>query len=331
MLYINSMKKFTCLILAFIFSFATLFVGCNTPHSIYIYSPDGAPALALSTVIKKDFQNTEIRIVSADTIASFVTGKDKKADICILPINMASKLIGGGEDYKMLGTITHGNFYFLSSSETVIKKENLDSLVGKTIGVMQFQNVPGLTLQSVLAANHLEYITIQDSSEKQPNKVNLMAIGKVETARTDIDMFLIPSPQADAKAQTTNLKFVGSLSELYGDFGFPQAIIVIKNSLLEENLNFVKDFINQVENVENYLKEENKAEICSLLHGKIENGLTPVFNENNLTSASIKHANIKFIDCKNSKETVESFIKTLKTVNPNSVQEFSENFFYLGE
>ena len=325
------MKKFTCLILTLIISFTTIFFGCNRPSEIFIYSPDGAPALALSSVIKKDFQNTQINVVSADKIASFVSGKDKKADICILPINLASKLIGSGEDYKMLGTITHGNFYFLSTNETVIDKENIANLIGKTIGVMQLANVPGLTLQSVLTRNEIAYTIIQDGNEKQQDKVNLMSINKVETARTDIDLFLIPSPQADAKAQTTNLKFVGSLGELYGENGFPQAIIVAKNSLLKENLTFVKEFISQVENVETYLKEENKGEICSLLHSKIESGLTPVFNENNLTSDSIARSKIKFIASQNSKEAVKAFIQQLKAVNANSVEEFSENFYYLGE
>ena len=319
------------MILTFILTLATLFIGCNKASEICIYSPDGAPALALSSVIKKDFANTKIQIVSADKIGGFVSGETKKADICILPINMASKLIGSGEDYKMLGTITHGNFYFLSASETVIDKTHIDNLVGKTIGVMQLQNVPGLTLQSILTTNDIAYTIIQDSSERQPNTVNLMAINKVETGRTDIDIFLIPSPQADAKAQTTNLKFVGSLGELYAENGFPQAIIVAKNTLLEQNLTFVKAFINEVESVGTYLKEENKAEICSLLQSKMESGLTPVFNENNLTSDSIKRSKIQFINCKNAKANVEAFIQNLKTVQPNSVQEFSESFYYLGE
>lgn len=325
------MKKFISFILTFILSLATLFVGCNTPSLVSIYAPDGAPALALASVIKRNFENTEINIVSADKIASFVSGKEKKADICILPINMASKRIGGGEDYKMLGTITHGNFYFLSKTQTLIDKENIDALLGKTVGVMQLQNVPGITLRSVLATNNIAYTIIQDSSEKEQNKVNLMAINKVETARTDIDLFLIPSPQADAKAQTTNLKFVGSLGELYGDFGFPQAIVVVKNRLLNENLAFVKEFISQMEGVNDYLKEENKSEICSLLHSKTESGLTPVFNENNLTNDSIARSKIRFIGCKNAKETVKAFIQALKAVQPDSVQEFHESFYYLGE
>ena len=325
------MKKFTCYILTFILSITTLFFSCATPNAVSIYAPDGAPALALSSVIKKDFENTEIHIVSADKIGALVSGKEKKADICILPINMASKLIASGKEYKMLGTITHGNFYFLSKTEMEIDKENIGVLIGKTVGVLQLQNVPGLTFQSILKESDIAYKIIQDASEKEQDKANLMAINKIETAREDIDVFLIPSPQADAKAQTTGLKFVGSLGELYGDFGFPQAIIVAKNSLLQENLPFVKAFVEQVENVESFLKEENKAEICALLHGKMESGLTPVFNENNLTSESIARSKIKFIDCKSGKESVQTFIEKLKSINPNSVETFSENFYYLGE
>ena len=166
------MKKFTCFILTFILCLTTLFFSCATPNAVAIYAPDGAPALALSSVIKKDFENTEIHIVSADKIGALVSGKDKKADICILPINMASKLIGSGKEYKMLGTITHGNFYFLSKSEMIIDKENIGVLIGKTVGVMQLSNVPGLTFQSVLKENDIAYQIIQDTSEKEQDKVN---------------------------------------------------------------------------------------------------------------------------------------------------------------
>ena len=236
------MKKLITIILTMLISASMLLMGCN-PNEVLIYAPDGAPALALVSVIDQDFKNTKINIVSADKIKSVVTGDDKKADICILPINMASKLIGSGDDYKMLGTITHGNFYFMSSSNIAVDSNNISVLLGKTIGVMQLQNVPGLTLRSVLKDNGLDYEIIEDTNDAYSNKVNLIAINKVETARTDIDLFLIPSPQADAKEQNTSLKFVGSLSELYGEFGFPQAIVVVKNSMLKRDLNLVKSFL----------------------------------------------------------------------------------------
>ncbi len=324
------MKKFTCLILTLLLSLFSL-TACKNNTQITIYAPDGAPALALSYLMKSNLENTEINVISKDKISSVVTGKNLVADVCILPVNMASKLIGSGENYKMIGTITHGNFYFLSSSEITVSTKNVNELVGKTIGVMQLQNVPGLTLKYALNLLGVSFITIQDASQKQSNKVNLMAINKVETLREDIDLFVVPSPQADAKVKTTNLKFVGSLGSLYSDLGFPQAIIVVKNSVLESDLQAVKDIVDKIKNVEEFLKEENKKEICQLVTSKLESGLTPVFNENNVTKESIERSQIRFISAKNSKDTVELFIHNLKTIEPTSVQEFNQNFFYLGD
>ena len=62
----------------------------------------------------------------------------------------------------------------------------------------------------------------------------------------------------------------------------------------------------------------------------MESGLTPVFNENNLTSESIARSKIKFIACKEAKAGVQTFIEKLKSINPNSVETFSEDFYYLG-
>lgn len=325
------MKKFTLFIITIIILFSTFLSGCNDSEKITIYAPDGAPALALYSNIKNDLKDTEISIVSADKIASYISGENKKADICILPINMASKLIGDGNDYKMLGTITHGNFYFLSNSDVSVNKDNLSLLIGKTIGVLQLNNVPGLVLQSVLKSNNVEYEIIQDSTENKANKVNLMAINKVETSRTDIDVFLIPSPQADIKAQTTTLKFVGSLGDLYSENGFPQAIVAIKNTLINDNLAFVKEFLSNLKNVNDYLLEDNSYEICTLIQSRLEKGLTPIFNQNNLNRGSINNSKIQFVSAKDSKERVVAFINDLKSVQPSSVNEFSENFFYQGE
>ena len=325
------MKKIALFILTIIVGLSTLLVGCNDSDKINVYSPDGAPALSLIKVIKKDFKNVNVNIVSADKIGVYIAGDDKKADICILPVNMASKLIGDGKNYKMIATITHGNFYFLSKNSTEVNRQNLINLVGKTIGVMQLQNVPGLTLKSVFNDLNIDYEIIQDSSQKKENKVNLMGINKVETAREDIDLFLIPSPQADLKELTTDLNIVGSLGEIYSENGFPQAIIVVKNSLLNENLAFVKNFANEIKGVNNFLNEQNKGEILTLLNSKIESGLTPVFNENTLTNKSIERSKIEFVSAKNSNILVQNFIQKLKKIEPNSVNEFNENFFYEGD
>ena len=56
------MKKLITIILTMLISASMLLMGCN-PNEVLIYAPDGAPALALVSVIDQDFKNTKINIV----------------------------------------------------------------------------------------------------------------------------------------------------------------------------------------------------------------------------------------------------------------------------
>ena len=95
------------------------FAACNNQSKgIEVYVPDGAPALAIAQLVAEDMQfgkEVNYHVVDADSISSNVTYGDmnKNADLCILPVNAASKLLGDGANYKMLGTVTHGNLYLV--------------------------------------------------------------------------------------------------------------------------------------------------------------------------------------------------------------------------
>lgn len=123
-----------------------------------IYMPDGAPALAMAKFMSESRAGCDFNVVDASTITTYVTGQSPAADLCVLPLNAASKLLGTGEKYTMLGTVTHGNLYLLSTSEeTIDSAEELKSLAGKKVGTIQINNVPGLTLKLLLKNNGVEY------------------------------------------------------------------------------------------------------------------------------------------------------------------------------
>lgn len=137
----------------------------SDPGEVSIYAPDGAPALALAKLMAEENQfgqiSVEYNIVPADTIGARVTGEDPAADICILPLNAASRLLGSGQTYKMLGTVTNGNLYILSKDGASVTSENIrEELNGKTIGVIQLNNVPGLTLKIILEKYDIDYEVI---------------------------------------------------------------------------------------------------------------------------------------------------------------------------
>ncbi len=121
---------------------------------ITVCMPDGAPALALAKMMRDDTDSDGVtyKVVDSGSISAQVTYSDeaKNADLCVLPITAASKLLGSGEKYIMLGTVTHGNLYLISKDGEAITAENISSLQGKKIGVLQMNNVPGLTLKTVL-------------------------------------------------------------------------------------------------------------------------------------------------------------------------------------
>ena len=126
-----------------------------------VYAPDGAPALGLAKLMSTDetvnCSEIEYNVVDATTIQTFVTGATPKADVCVLPVNLAVKLLGSGEKYTMLGTLTHGNMFIVSDGGEKITKQNISSLRGKTVGVVNLPQVPGLTLKTILKDNGIDF------------------------------------------------------------------------------------------------------------------------------------------------------------------------------
>ncbi|MDE5547961.1 MAG: hypothetical protein K2J30_03085, partial [Clostridia bacterium] len=214
------MKKQLALALATIMGTALLAVGCGEGHEddpkipVYtVYAPDGAPALALANAIANGVEidgsdfDFKYNVVASGVIQAQVTGATPAADFCVLPVNLASKL-GTGETYKMLGTVTHGNFFLLTTGDNeTVTAQTASSLAGKTVGVVQLTNVPGLTFQAALSDLGVAYQTISNlEAEKATDKVNLLHMGTDATNVTPAfgcDYYLCPEPAVTAKIKGT--------------------------------------------------------------------------------------------------------------------------------
>ncbi len=134
---------------------------------VNVYAPDGAPALGIANLLSenKSFGGAEFEynVVDAQTIQSYVanTDENKNADICVLPVNIAVKLLGKGDRYKLLGTLTHGNLFMLSNNGQEITQSNLHMLKGKKVGIVNIAQVPGLTFKSILKNNDIAYTELK--------------------------------------------------------------------------------------------------------------------------------------------------------------------------
>lgn len=329
----------------------------NTETKSYhysVYAPDGAPALALCNLIEWNQNKSasapaitrelsfDCHVVDANTIQTYVTGADPSADFCILPVNAAAKILGTGEKYQMLGTVTNGNLYFLSgANKEVLTAENLKTtLTGKMVGVIQLANVPGLTLQAVLNDYGIEYQTLQSVNDGASlEKVNLIPFTPDNvTPAGGCDYYLCPEPAASTKIKGTAssanpFQLAGDLQELYGaEEGYPQAVLVAKKEAIEESeeSGAVAKIIEQLNQSGEYLSQAEPEKIIELLAGVRTEGLTPSFQANNLTKEVVANCSVRFSPSSSCKQKVLSFLNKLIAVKSDSTTVPNDKFFYMG-
>lgn len=330
------MKKFGRGLLAGMLCTAFCAVGClSTEESrgeLFVYMPDGAPAMALAGLMATDSEGDGVtyRVVAPATISGRVTYADetKNADFCVLPLTAASKLLGSGENYTMLGTLTHGNLYLLAKEG--FSFENLSSLIGKKVGVLQINEVPGLTLKATLQKQGIAYQEIGNDGGMSATKVNLMAISGADAVGSiEEDCFLIAEPAATAQAKK-GYRIVGDLQAIYGgEEGYPQAVLVAKNSIVEERSGWLKGFVAQIEQSVSWVYDASGEEILSVLSAHLEDETAASSLKAPLLSQEVvARCGIRFAYAAAEQAKTQAFIAALMAVNEKAAAMPSEAFFW---
>ncbi len=315
---------------------AFLGVGCPSAEKSWeemtVYMPDGAPAMALAGMMATDTQTDGVtyRVVAPTMIASRVTyaEEEKNADFCVLPLTAASKLLGSGERYTMLGTVTHGNLYLIAKPDFSL--ENLSSLIGKKVGVLQINEVPGLTLKATLQKQGVAYQEIGNDGGMSATKVNLMAIsGADAVGAVEADCFLIAEPAATAQSKK-GYRIVGDLQSLYGgEQGYPQAVLVAKKSIVRERGDWLEAFVQKVENAFSWLNSASGAEIVSIVSSHLEDTTSVTSLKAPLLSREVvDRCGIRFAYAASEKQGVQAFISSLLTVNEKAAAMPKAEFYW---
>ncbi len=337
------MKKFLATALALTIGVAAcVFTACageNDDGTYTVYAPDGAPALALANAVSEDDDRYDFRIVASNAITAQVQGEEPAADFCILPVNVAAKLLGKGETYQMLGTVTNGNMYLLTTGgNPEITTDNLSTLVGKTVGVVQLNNVPGLTFQAVLSRNDIDYQILGNDVEAASDKVNLQAFADASTVTpaSGCDYYLCPEPAATGKingtASSANpFKLAGSLQTLYdGENGYPQAVLVAKKTVIDSDSEAVGKMIEYMNGSDEYLAAASAEDVVALLEDCYTEGMTPSLNANNLNATVIANCSVYFTAAQDCKSRVNAFLAELIDLNAEFTSAVSDSFYYAG-
>lgn len=315
------------------------FAACKEDDlKVDVYMPDGAPALALAEMMQERDDDITYHVVKADKMQGLVKDANSEADLAVMPVNLAAKMLGSGDNYTLLGTVTHGNLYLLSTdnTQTYYQGNDLNDLIGKTVGTIQMTNVPGLTLKLILEKYDVPYQTITNVEEAAADKVNLIAVSDPATISPALgyDAYLAAEPLASKKVQATAsapkpLHLVGDLQSLYGGTnGYPQAVLVAKNSVAQ-NREFVADFVEDVIEAAAWLQKSETTidEIVNAISRNLEEGLAPTLTAGNLTKGVIANCGVYFTKANVGKQEIIDFIAALSQVQ-NVQYTLNDTFFY---
>ena len=316
------------------------FFGCGNEgkqeEEIIVCMPDGAPAMALAGMMVGDTEDDGVtyKVVDPSLIASNVTNTDeeKNADMCVLPVTAASKLLGKGDRYKMVGVVTHGNLFLISKDGEVLTAENLSDLRGKTVGVLKINEVPGLTLKAVLKKYEVPYVELVQGKNEEisAEKVNLKGIsGPNDIGVVEADCFLLAEPAATAQSKN-GFTIAGNLQTLYGgENGYPQAVLVAKTELLEERGEWVKSFTESVAQAADWLKTARGAEVVSAISSPLaDKDYATTLKAPLLTAEVMARCGVWFEAALDSKTEITAFLSDILAVNDKAAAMPAEVFYW---
>ena len=332
-------------------------VGCvpEKKEGIVLYVPDGAPAMAFAPMMESDTETdgVEYRVVAPNLIASKVTNKaeEKNADLCVLPVTAAAKLLGDGERYVSLGVVTSGNLYLLSKDESFASAlaesgyRDISYLIGKSVGVMKINDVPGLTFKWALNAYDAEWQEMGNGSTMSETKINLKAIADatmIDPTATNITAYLVAEPAASVQVQKNGFRIVCGLEQLYnqgetasaGEYqGYPQAMLVVKKSVVAEKKEwldgFLRDLAVSTEKVNGAWATGEKI-VAQVQAHREDSAYVSTLKAGVLTAETIERCKIGFVGNAKSKTAVQTYLERIVSVQSAATKTVGDAFFYMG-
>ena len=165
--------------------------------------------------------------------------------------------------------------------------------------------------------------------EASADKVNLTVAAEA------FDYELVAEPAVSKRlAMSAAWQVVGDIQALYGDeesYGFPQAAIVAKSSLIAENGNWIRAFLGKVSLAKQWLVGKNAEAIYEAVVSHFEDeGKAPVFSQSVLTSETLARCGVNFALAIECKAEVHGYLGELLQIQENAVKMPSDAFYWNG-
>ena len=303
--------------------------GCGgNPDVISIYMPDGAPALSMAKLMNDNNQfgsKVEYSVVRSTDISQYIM--QKTADVAILPVNAASKLIATGDKYKMIATVTHGNLYIVGNKDI----SSLADLKGELVGVIGAGQVPDLTLRYLLSIQSTP-IEFEEGDEAIANKVTILDCSDASTLmqrlmQGQLSFGLLPEPAVStllSRSSAFNIEL--DIQSLWQGGSYPQAVLVAKTGLCQ-NTEFISNLISAMVDNEQWVLE-NTSQAVNAINSHVLENVTPSL-KSDISSSAIANCNIKVNKMTTTEiAIVKQYLNAIKTINSNAVGDYTDAMFY---
>lgn len=313
MWYNELMKKIVATLIAILLPFFALF-GCgNVEKEVLFVVPDGAPALSVASLLLDEFElggKTEYKVVSSTNVENYFA--TKRADAGVLPLNLATKMT----DYQIVSINTFGNLYVIGTSG-----QDILSLKGHTLHVINLNNVVGLTVRLALTKCGIDYTMndLQGSSKnvvlKGANASDLagaFSAGKIKFA-------VVAEPLCSKLMKmNTNLKIIADVQELYGKY--PQSAMVVQKG------KFTATQVNAL--IAKMRQEISQADAFEAINTHLEKGVVSAFSADGLEGVMAR-CNVGFMRASENKDFINDYIEKIIALQENSAQKLTDDRFYV--
>lgn len=302
------MKKIILTLFTILFFITTTYSKDDITFSF----PDGLPALSIVKMINNDKEifgkkiDYKLEKIPESLVMNFFK---KESDIGIVPSNLAGQLYNKNLNYKIIGTVGWGSFYIISRENI----QNIKELKGKEIYTIGKGLTPDIMLQTILEENGI--------NPDKDLKINYLSggneLGPMYLAGR-IDIAMVSEPvlskiiSKDNKSKI-NFNMNDEWKKVFkNDTGFPQSTLIMAESLLNEEPEFVSKFITKLENSIEFIYGESSDKEKYMIESKITLDMS-ILNE------VIKRANIKFVPIGNSKEVYKLYFEKIEKINSRAI------------
>ena len=282
-------------------------------YTVKVAVPANAPAICIAKMaadnpLFSEKAATEYEVLQApDTLqARLISGE---ADIAIVPSNLSAVLYAKGTDIRFAGAVVWGILYGLTSEPI----NSIEDLKGKTLLTFGRGLTPDITVRALLNAYGLipdkdvTFNYVQSGQEAATAFISGKAscailpepaVSMILTKKTEAKVFL------DVQAAWKE--------KIGGSSSYPQAVVVIRKSLIDNHPDYVNNFLMELEKSILWAKENPKE--AGEATAKLQKGIQAP-----LIAKGISRMNIQFINAGQTRPALEKYFSILYKANPKFI------------